>query len=265
MALLAAGGSAVLVFTAIATGTATATAATTAATTSSSSTAASEVLTVSAAASLTGAFRELAADFRRRHPGTVVRLNLGASSSLLRQIQAGAPVDVFAAADRTSIEALRSSGHLRSQPLPLARNRLQIAVKPGNPLRLRGLADLGRAPVLALCGATAPCGRYAATALQRAGVRLERSRLSRGTDARATLLAVSRGDADAAIVYATDVRAAGRAVQGVEIAAAQNISAWYGLAIVRAGGARPIDRAFVDHATSARGQAILRRHGFAAP
>ncbi len=258
MLVLTATGTGSAIATATATATATAKATATTATSGG-------VLTVSAAASLTDAFRALADDFRRRHPGTVVRLNLGASSSLLRQIQAGAPVDVFAAADRSSLEALRDSGHLRSQPLPLARNRLQIAVKPGNPLHLRGLADLRRAPVVALCGAAVPCGRYAATVLERAGVRLERSRLSRGTDARATLLAVSRGDAAAAIVYATDVRAAGRAVEGVEIPAAQNISAWYGLAIVRAGGARPIDRAFVAHVTSARGQAILRRSGFAAP
>lgn len=156
--------SAVLVLTATGTGSAIATATATAKATATTATSGG-VLTVSAAASLTDAFRALADDFRRRHPGTVVRLNLGASSSLLRQIQAGAPVDVFAAADRSSLEALRDSGHLRSQPLPLARNRLQIAVKPGNPLRLRGLADLTRAPVVALCGASVPCGRYAATVL----------------------------------------------------------------------------------------------------
>lgn len=95
----------------------------------------------------------------------MVRLNLGASPSLLLRIQAGAPVDELAAADRSTLEPLRDFGHQRRQPLPLARNRLQIAVKPGNPLRLRGLAGLGRAPVGALCGAFLPCGRSAATEL----------------------------------------------------------------------------------------------------
>jgi molybdate transport system substrate-binding protein len=123
------------------------------------------VLTVSAAASLTESFREPADDCRRRHPGTVMRLNLGASPSLLLRIQAGAPVGVLAAADRSTLEPLRDIGHLRRQPLPLARSRLQIAVKPGNPLRLRGLADLVPAPVAALCGAILPCGRSAAPEL----------------------------------------------------------------------------------------------------
>lgn len=222
-------------------------------------------LTVSAAASLGDAFARIARDFRRAHPAVRVRLNLASSAGLVAQIQSGAPVDVLAAADLASFDRLAASGHLARTPVAFARNRMAIVVKPGNPLAVRGPADLTGVPVVALCGRTVPCGAYAAAVLARAGVALPESRVTRGLDARATLAAVAAGDADAAVVYATDARAAGRAVTTVEIPAAGNVVAVYGIGVVRDTPRRALADAFVAWVRGPEGRAALAAHGFGRP
>jgi molybdate transport system substrate-binding protein len=222
-------------------------------------------IVVSAAASLTDAFARIARDFRRAHPGVRVRLNLASSSSLVAQIQAGAPVDVFAAADLASFDRLAASGLLARSPVPFARNRMAIVTKPGNPLGIRGVADLAGVPVVALCGRTVPCGAFAATVLARAGVALPETRVTRGADVRETLGAVATGDADAAVVYVTDALVAGAAVTTVRIPSAVNAVAVYGIATVRGTRQRSTADAFVAHVTGPAGRAALRDLGFAGP
>lgn len=222
-------------------------------------------MTVSAASSLAEAFTDLVASFRREHPDVRVRTNFGSTTALVAQIEAGAPADVFASADLASQDRLVQSGNVVAAPRVFARNTMQIAVKPGNPLGVRGLADLPRLGTVALCGRTVPCGTYAATLLARAKVELPEGRVTRGADAKATLGAVSAGDADAALVYATDVRAAGRSVTGVAIPRGSNVVAVYGISVLRGSRRRAASQAFVDFVLSPSGRSILASHGFLAP
>ena len=222
-------------------------------------------VTVSAAASLMDAFRDIASAFRRANPGVRVRTNFGSTSALVAQIEAGAPADVFASADLASQDWLVKSGHVVAAPRIFARNTMQIAVKPGNPLGVRSLADLPRLRTVALCGRTVPCGVYAASLLARANVVLAEDKVTRGADAKATLGAVSAGDADAAVVYATDVRAAGRSVAAVAVPRGSDIVAVYALSVVRGSQNRTAAQAFVNFVLSPSGRRILASHGFLAP
>jgi molybdate transport system substrate-binding protein len=222
-------------------------------------------IVVSAAASLTDAFAELGDRFRTVHPQVRVRFNFGSSTALVAQIQSGAPATVFASADRLSQERLLRSGNLVSVPRALARNTLQIAVKPGNPMRIGSLADLVGAGTVALCAKTVPCGVYAASVLTRSGVTLAESSITRGVDAKATLASAAFGDAVAAIVYATDVRAAGGSVRAVEIPSRYNVRALYGISLVRDGPNRAVGQGFVNFVLSAEGRSVLRKYGFVAP
>lgn len=222
-------------------------------------------IVVSAAASLTESFTDLMRDFRRQHPNVRIRLNFASTTALVNQIQQGAPVSVFASADMSSQNRLAQSDNIAGSSRIFARNAMQIAVKPGNPLGIRSVADLSKVGTLALCVKTAPCGTYAASVLTRARVALREASITRGVDAKATLGAVTFGDADATIVYATDVRAAGKNVQAVSIPARHNARAVYGISVVR-GASHPLAaQAFVDFVLSRDGQRVLKGFGFEAP
>ncbi len=144
-------------------------------------------------------------------------LNFDSSSTLATQILEGAPADVFASADEESTARLTDENLIAGEPQVFARNELVIVTKPGNPEGISGLADLADAGVISLCGEQAPCGRYAAEALSNAGVRIDEASITRGQNVGATLTAVAEGDAVAGIVYVTDARSAGDAVEAVEI------------------------------------------------
>lgn len=217
---------------------------------------------VSAAASLSESFTRMGREFRRLHPQVRIRFNFGSTSSLVAQIQGGAPADVFASADLASQDRLAASGNLASSPRVFARNSMQIAVKRGNPLAVRRVADLQRIGVISLCARTAPCGLYASSVLNRNATTISETRITRGADAKATLASVAIGDADAAIVYATDIRAAGAAVEGVVIPPAQNVRTLYAISVVRGARNRTVAQAFVTFVESREGQNILRQFGF---
>ena len=222
-------------------------------------------ITVSAAASLTDSFTALAKAFRAANPKVKVRLNFGSSATLVAQIQSGAPSDVIAAADLSSVEKLVASGHVVAAPRVFARNGLSIAVKPGNPEKVKSINDLARLRTIALCGKTVPCGVYASTVLARSGVVINEINITRGADAKATLGAVVTGDADAAIVYKTDVIAAGKAIHAVDIALSSNVKAMYGIAAVRGSKNGSLAKAFVDFVLSEQGWRILKGFGFQKP
>ena len=222
-------------------------------------------LTISAASSLTDVFTELAKQFRKDNKGVKVRLNFGSSSTLLTQIQSGAPSDIMASADLTNLEKLVASGNVVVTPKVFARNTMAIAVKPGNPKSVRSVADLTSLSFIALCGKTVPCGVYASSVLTRAGVVIAESKVTRGIDVKATLSAVANGDADAAIVYKTDVVAAKKTVAGIDIPSAQNVKAMYGIAPIR-GSKNPANaKAFIDFVMSEQGWQILKSFGFQRP
>jgi molybdate transport system substrate-binding protein len=222
-------------------------------------------ITVSAAASVTDSLTALAKAFRAANPKVKVRLNFGSSSTLVVQIQAGAPSDVIAAADLASVEKLVASGHVVASPRVFARNSMAIAVKPGNPEKVKSIKDLARLKTIAMCGKAAPCGVYASSVLSRAGVVVKESNITRGVDAKATLGAVVTGDADAAIVYKTDVIAAGKSIQAVDIATASNVKAMYGIASIRGSKNGSLAKAFVDFVLSEQGWTILKGFGFQKP
>jgi len=221
-------------------------------------------ITVSAAASLTEAFTAIGEKFQKQNPKATLTFNFGSSSTLVTQIQGGAPADVYASADLANMDKLVSGGQITATPTPFARNQMEIAVKPGNPQKIANVADLADVGTVSLCGATVPCGVYAASVLKKAGVAIPETSITRGADAKATLAAVSQGDANAAIVYVTDVHAAGTTVTGVTIPAEQNVVAVYPIAPI-AGSSNPrLARAFISYVVSPAGQKILAQYGFLA-
>lgn len=225
----------------------------------------SGTITVSAAASLTEAFTTIEDDVEAANPDAEITINFGSSGALSTQIQEGAPADVAAFADTTPMDALEDADLLAAAPRIFARNQLVIVTKPGNPDGITGLADLATVGTVSLCVDTAPCGRFADQILASAGVTVPETGITRGTDARSTLTAVSDGDAVAGIVYVTDAAAVADLVDTVEIPEADDVVASYPIAIVETTTDRELAEAFQDHVLSAAGQAVLAKAGFLAP
>lgn len=222
-------------------------------------------ITVAAAASLTEPFTAIGSAFEDEHPGTTITFTFDSSGTLARQIAEGAPADVFASADPEHLAEVAAEDLLASEPKAFARNRLAIVTKPGNPEGIESLADLADVGTIALCGEDVPCGTFADRALDGAGVTVPESAITRGQNAKATLAAVSEGDAVAGIVYLTDARAAGDAVDAVEIPDDQNVVATYPIAVLSDSSNAELAQAFVDQVTSAAGRAILEEQGFLPP
>lgn len=222
-------------------------------------------ITVSAAASLLAAFKQIGDAFESAHPGVEVTFNFDSSSALATQIVEGAPVDVFASADAASMATLADDGLLAGKPEVFAGNQMVIVAKPGNPehiAALSDLADLGDSSVVSLCVASAPCGTYAAEVLGRAKVAIAERRISRGQNVAATVTAVSEGDAVAGIVYASDAAGAGAAVETVAIPTAQNVTAVYPIGVL-AGSSNPVAAdEFRSFVLGAEGQRALRNNKF---
>jgi molybdate transport system substrate-binding protein len=220
-------------------------------------------LTVLAASSLTEAFTRLGADFEREHPDVDVEFSFAASSELAAQIQEGAPGDVFASADVLDMRKVRDSKDVTGAPTVFARNRLEIAVEEGNPKGIEGLDDLDQDGLLViLCAEEVPCGRLADEVLSNAGVTITPA--SRAENVRATLAPVELGEADAAIVYVTDVQGSNE-VNGVAIPPDENVIATYPIGVVSDSDERDTADAFVRFVTSGVGQKVLARFGFLAP
>ena len=219
-------------------------------------------VTVSAASSLTQAFGKLGADFESANPAATVTFNFGPSSTLETQIAQGAPADIFASADQTNMDKLSTAGLLDGSSSAFARNRLVIVTKPSNPKNVKTLADLANVGTISLCAVEVPCGKYAAQGLQAAGVTISETKITRGTDVKATLGAVTLGDADAAIVYVTDAKTAGATVASVPIPDAQNVIAVYPIAALEASTNKATAEAFIGYVKSAQGRATLASFGF---
>jgi molybdate transport system substrate-binding protein len=217
-------------------------------------------ITVFAGSSLTESFGAIAKQFEKKYPGVTVKFDFDSSANLAAQIQQGAPADVFASADQKNMQRLVDAG-LVDRPTVFARNALEIVVAAGNPKRVTGLADLARSDlIVVLADPSVPAGNYAHQALQKAGVTVRPKSLE--LDVKATLAKVTSGEADAAIVYATDVKAAGSKASGVEIPTPQNVIAMYPVAIVKATKHKAAAQAFVDALLSKTGQQVLADRGF---
>jgi molybdate transport system substrate-binding protein len=220
-------------------------------------------LTVLAAASLTDAFEHARTALLATHPGLAITNSFAGSQTLVTQVENGAPADVIATADTATMQRLVADG-LVDVPRVFARNRLEIVVAPGNPKHVSGLADLGRGNLkVVLEDPSVPAGRYGRQALQRRGTTVRP--VSLPLDVRSELLAVEQGNADAGIVYVTDVSSAGAAVSGVPIPDSENVIATYPVAVVRATTNRDAAQAFVDALLDGAGRQALVALGFVAP
>jgi molybdate transport system substrate-binding protein len=216
---------------------------------------------VFAAASLTAAFNELGPRFTAANGGTRVTFNFAGSQALATQIQQGAPADVFASADTANMDKVKD---LVGDPQVFASNLLQIVVEQGNPKGIQGLDDLADPDLkVVLAAPDVPAGRYAAEILGRAGVTVKP--VSQEDNVKAVVTKVSLGEADAGIVYVTDVTAGGGRVEGVDIPEDQNVVATYPIATVKASKAQDQAQAFMDLVRSPEGQQVLNRYGFLPP
>lgn len=225
---------------------------------------ATRTVRVFAAASLTAAFRDTGAAFEAAHPGTKVELNFAGSPTLVQQIREGAPADVFASADEATMRKLVDAKAAAGDPEIFAQNLLQIVVAKGNPQHIAGLADLTKPGlIVVLCGETVPAGRYAVEAFTKAGVTPPAG--SRELDVKSVVSKVALGEADAGIVYVTDVRAARDKVEGVGLPTAHNVTARYPIAVLTEAADPDTARAFVDFVLSDPGRKILGDYGFLSP
>jgi molybdate transport system substrate-binding protein len=218
-------------------------------------------LKVFAAASLTAAFTELGEQFTAANGGTRVTFNLAGSQALATQIQQAAPADVFASADTTNMDKVRD---LVGTPQPFASNLLAIVVEKGNPRGVRALGDLASPDLkVVLAAEEVPAGKYARQVLDQAGVRVQP--VSQEDNVKAVVTKVSLGEADAGLVYVTDVAAGGDTVEGVDLPEDQNVLATYPIATVKASKAQEQAEAFMDLVLSTQGQQVLEQYGFLPP
>jgi molybdate transport system substrate-binding protein len=227
-------------------------------------------LRVSAASSLVDAFGAIAEAFETAHPGTDVELHFAGSQILRTQIEQGAPVDVFAAADLAQMEALENAALVRA-PRVFAHNELVAAAstKSGHVKSLRDLVRPGVRIVVA--GERVPVGRYTTQLLEKMNAggpwgddfrsRFEANIVSRETNVRAVLAKVVLGEADAGVVYRTDVAGA-ESVAVLEIPARCNVIATCPIAVVSRTESPNLAEEFVEFVAGAGGQAVMRRHGF---
>jgi molybdate transport system substrate-binding protein len=222
-----------------------------------------DTVRVFAASSLTATFTELADEFEADHPDVEVELSFGGSADLVSQVQQGAPADVVATADTATMQRLTDDG-LLEDPVDFATNRLEIAVPPDNPGRVASLQDLGR-PGLAVvvCAPQVPCGAAAVEVARKAGVTL--APVSEEQSVTDVLGKVVSGEADAGLVYVTDVRAAGDDVTGVKLPASSQVRNTYPLGVVTDSAHPGLASDFVSLVTGDRGRSVLAAAGFGRP
>ncbi|MGP9539331.1 molybdate ABC transporter substrate-binding protein [Brachybacterium sp. AOP43-C2-M15] len=219
-------------------------------------------LQVFAAASLQEPFEEIGEQFESEHEGVEVEFNFAGSSTLVEQIQQGAPADVFASADTRTMDKLVDADLQAADPVDFASNTLMIAVPAGNPAGVADLQSLTAEDLnLVVCAPEVPCGAATQTVQEAAG--LELSPVSEEQSVTDVLSKVTSGEADAGLVYVTDVQKAGDAVEGIEFPEAQEAVNIYPITTVDGSAEPELGRQFVDLVTGEAGQEILAEHGFA--
>ncbi|MFD1658715.1 molybdate ABC transporter substrate-binding protein [Streptomyces caeni] len=230
----------------------------------SSSSKPSGTVTVFAAASLKESFTALGEKFEKEHPGTKVALSFGGSDTLAASITGGAPADVFAAASPKTMKIVTDAGGVSGTPATFVRNQLEIATLPGNPDKISSLKDLTRPGLkVVLCDKTVPCGAAAQKTLDASHLRL--TPVSYEQNVKAALNKVELKEADAALVYRTDVKAAGGRVRGVEFPESAEAVNDYPIALLRNAPNAPAAEAFVALVRSAEGREVLTEAGFLQP
>ncbi|MDX3638457.1 molybdate ABC transporter substrate-binding protein [Streptomyces sp. MB09-02B] len=221
-------------------------------------------VTVFAAASLKESFTTLGKRFEEEHPGTKVTFSFGGSDALAAGITGGAPADVFASASPRTMAVVTDAGDASGTPETFVRNQLEIATLPGNPDRISSLKDLTDSDLkVVLCDKAVPCGAAAEKALDAS--RLKLTPVSYEEDVKSALNKVVLKEADAAVVYKTDVRAAGEKVEGVEFPESADAINDYPITLLKESENTGAARAFIALVRSAEGQKVLTEAGFLKP
>ena len=230
-------------------------------------------LTVFAAASLTESFTEMAAAFESAWPEADVILNFAGSNTLRLQIEQGAPADIFASANVEQMDALVTS-RLVNKPLIFAHNQLVVIVPVANPGHIKTLADLVRPQLkLVLAGPDVPVGAYARQVLTQLNnnpelgpdfaKRVLNNLVSEEETVKAVVTKVQLGEADAGIVYTSDITpAVADRISSLAIPAEFNVIADYPIAVTANSAQPELARQFIDFVLSPSGQTVMARHGF---
>jgi molybdate transport system substrate-binding protein len=229
---------------------------------SSASTASGGSLTVFAAASLKKTFTEIGARFEAEHPGTKVTFSFAGSSDLVAQLQQGAPADVFASADTKNMDKVTAASLTTGSPVNFATNTLEIAVPPGNPATITSFQDLAKPGVkVVVCAPEVPCGAATKKVEQSSGVTIKP--VSEEQSVIDVLGKVSSGEADAGVVYVTDVKGAGDRVEGVAFPESSSAVNTYPIVALKSSRNAALAAEFIASVTGEPGQGILAAAGFA--
>jgi molybdate transport system substrate-binding protein len=221
-------------------------------------------LTVLAAASLTDGFNKIGEQFMAKHSGADLKFSYAGSPTLVTQIQQGAPADVFASADQPNMQKVVDGGLSSGAPKVFARNKLQIVVQAGNPKQIQTVADLAKPGTkFDACAPGVPCGTYATNVFDKANVKV--TPVSQEDNVKAVVTKVSLGEADAGIVYTTDIKSGGDKVAGVTIPDDLNVTASYPMVQLKAAPNQKAAQAFIDFVTGSEGQKTLAGYGFLKP
>lgn len=236
-------------------------ASTPAASTSASAPAGTTTVTVFAAASMKGTFTTLGKTFEASHPGTTVVFNFAGSQTLAEQIVNGAAADAFASANEANMTTVTGAGLASGQPKLYATNQLEIAVPPDNPAGITGWKDLTKKGLkLVVCAPAVPCG--AATVKIEQATNTTLTPVSEEQAVTDVLAKVQAGEADAGLVYKTDVQAAGNTVKGIEFDESAKATNNNSIVALAKGPQAALGRQFVDLVLSAEGQKVLAAAGF---
>jgi molybdate transport system substrate-binding protein len=219
-------------------------------------------ITVLAASSLTGTFTQLGTEFKKQHPGVTVKLAFDSSATLAQQATQGAPADVLATADTTTMDSAKAAQ--AASPKLFATNVMVLATPAGNPAHVARFSDLDRSSVkYVMCVPTAPCGSVGQALLDQDHI--TGKPVSQEVDVKSVLAKLTEGEADAGLVYATDAVAAGDQVETLPIPGSARQTTSYPIAPLTQSTHADLAQAFVDLVLSQAGQKVLHQAGFGAP
>jgi molybdate transport system substrate-binding protein len=221
-------------------------------------------LVVFAATSLTEAFDKIGAQFEAAHPGVTVKFNYNGSSSLATSITQGAPADVFASAAPSNMKTVTDASLASGTPQDFARNTGEIMVEKGNPHHVTSVKDLANPALkVVVCAPEVPCGKVATAVFKNAGVTVKP--VSEEQNVGGVVTKVTLGEADAGIVYVTDVKAHESKATGVPIPADQNDITAYPIAELKDAPNATAAAAFISYVLGPDGQQVLASFGFLPP
>lgn len=221
-------------------------------------------VTVFAAASMKTTFTKLGASFEATHPGTKVTFNFAGSQALAEQLVNGAAADAFASANTENMQTVTGAGLAAGEATLYATNQLTIAVPPDNPAKIDSFADLaGKGVKLVVCAPAVPCGSATEKVEKATGITL--SPVSEEQAVTDVLAKVQAGEADAGLVYKTDVIAAGDTVRGIEFPESSKAINQNSIVALKDGPQAALGQEFVGLVLGSEGQQVLGEAGFGTP